>query len=79
MSDDAVEFHEIVEDGGQVRVDLTTTIKRSSIAACPFVIMVPEHYQENGTCKCDCAVERARMVEEWDYTIEDFVKVGIEP
>lgn len=78
MSDDSTEFYEIIEDGGQVRVDLTRTIKRSSFIACPFHIMVPEHYRDDGTCKCNDAAERARMVEEWDYTIEDFIEKGVE-
>jgi hypothetical protein len=75
MSYEEIEIYEIGEGG---RVTTTRTIKRSSIAACPFLIMVPEHYREDGTCKCNCAVERARMVEEWDYTAEDFKAAGIE-
>ena len=78
MTDGDVDFYEIVEDGGQVRVDLTNTIKRASILACPFLIMESLHYREDGSCKCNCAEERARMVKEWEYTIEDFQRVGIE-
>lgn len=76
MTDD-IEFTTIVEDGGQASFH-TRTLSRSAIAKCPFTIMVPEHYREDGSCKCNCAQERAYMVEELDYTIEDFIKAGIE-
>jgi hypothetical protein len=51
----------------------------ASIKMCPFVIMAPEHYRSDGTCKCNCAVERARMIREWDYTLEDFQREGLVP
>jgi hypothetical protein len=51
----------------------------ASIKACPFVIIEPSHYRSDGTCKCNCAVERARMAREWEYTIEDFQRVGLVP
>lgn len=28
-------------------------IPRSAIAACPQYILVPEHYREDYTCRCD--------------------------
>lgn len=47
-------------------------IKQSDISKCPFVILVPEHYRADGSCKCDDADERKRMIEEWDYTEKMF-------
>lgn len=53
------------------------TILQSQILKCPFVIMDPDHYRPDGTCKCNCAEERRRMMSEWDYTIEDFQRAGV--
>lgn len=62
---------------GSMRYDVVHP--QAAVLKCPFLIMVPEHFRSDGTCKCDCAVERARMVAEWEYTLEDFQRVGIEP
>lgn len=47
-------------------------ILQSNIMACPHVIMVPEHYREDGTCKCDDPNEQAMMIREWGYSPSDF-------
>jgi len=52
-------------------------IKQSDIGRCPFVIMVAEHYREDGTCKCDDPVERERMIREWEYKPEDFKNIPL--
>lgn len=52
---------------GQIRM-----LKQSDIMKCPHVIMLPSHYREDGTCKCDDPEERKMMIAEWDYTEDDF-------
>lgn len=70
-----IEFGELHPDGSYTHIH---TLTNEQIGACPFVIFDPSHYREDGTCKCDCATERARMVEEWEYTLDDFREAGIE-
>lgn len=48
------------------------TIRQADMLACPHVIMVPSHYREDGSCKCDDPQERAMMIREWEYTEADF-------
>lgn len=52
-------------------------IKQTDIQRCPFVIMVPEHYREDGSCKCNDPAERERMKLEWEYTDQDFREAGL--
>ena len=47
-------------------------IQQSAIMRCPFVIIVADHYREDGSCKCDDAGERAMMISEWEYSESDF-------
>lgn len=54
----------------------TREIAQSDIMRCPFLIMVPEHYREDGSCKCDDPDERAMMIREWGYTAADFRRCG---
>lgn len=49
-------------------------IKQSTIANCPFFILVPDHYREDGSCKCDDPEYRKMMIKEWGYKKADFVK-----
>lgn len=70
------EFAEIDESGV---VSHVRTISQEAIGRCPFLIMVPEHYRPDESCKCNCPNERARMIREWDYTEEDFRRVGVTP
>jgi hypothetical protein len=56
---------ELVE--GEVRL-----IKQSDIQKCPWSIMVPEHYREDGSCKCNDPEHRAMMIREWGYSEGDF-------
>lgn len=44
------------------------TLRVSDVRACPWLIMVPEHYREDGSCRCDDP-DHVEMVEagyEWD-------------
>lgn len=52
-------------------------MRQSDIAKCPFYILVPEHYREDGTCKCNDAEERAKMIREWGYSPEDFKDIPL--
>lgn len=73
MSEDGVTFEEMGRDGELRNVRV---IKRSDIGACPHIIMVPSHYRDDGSCKCDDPAEQAMMIREWDYTPADFEKGG---
>ena len=53
------------------------TLAQSDIAACPFVIFVAEHYRPDGSCKCDDADERVKMISEWGYTADDFAAIPL--
>lgn len=48
------------------------SLKQSAVRACPFFILVPEHYREDGSCRCDDPEHRKLMIAEWGYTEEDF-------
>lgn len=60
---DGIHFGTLHEDG---TVSDERTIARSAIAACPHTIFAPEHYREDGSCRCDDA-DDANMAE-WGYT-----------
>jgi hypothetical protein len=57
------EFGELKSDGSYRHIK---TIDQASIAACPHFIMVPEHYREDESCRCDDE-SHSEMVE-WGYT-----------
>lgn len=61
-----VAFTKLKPDGtmGEVR-----TIKQSDIARCPHVIIMAEHYREDGTCKCNDKNET--VMREWGYKWKD--------
>ena len=43
-------------------------IKQSDILRCPKVILLPEHYREDGSCRCDewgCEWERGCINPKW--------------
>lgn len=52
-------------------------IKQSDLAKCPFVIFNADHYRADGSCKCDDAAERARMIREWGYRKKDFKDIPL--
>lgn len=41
------------------------TIKKSAMQACPHFIMVPEHYSDDDTCRCDDAGHKEMKM--WGY------------
>lgn len=58
-----VKFGTLHEDG---TVSDMREIKQASIVACPFFIMMFEHYREDGSCRCDDP-EHTEMAT-WGYT-----------
>lgn len=47
-------------------------LKHSDLRKCRFFIFLPSHYRADGSCKCDDAEERARLIQEADYQPSDF-------
>lgn len=76
---DACECGHEVEFGTLTRtgVENVRMIRQSAIAACPFVIFMPDHYRSDGSCKCDDADEREKMIAEWEYCEEDFADIPL--
>lgn len=68
-SPSSVQFGTLQPDGSLVNV---RTIKHSDIGKCPHVILVPDHYREDGSCKCDDAEHRKMMIKKWGYTESSF-------
>lgn len=64
-----IQFGTLHPDGSLTNVRY---IKQSAIAACPHVIMVPEHYRTDASCKCDDPREQAMMIRKWGYSRADF-------
>jgi len=48
---DHVEFGTLTPEG----VTNVHYISRAALLACPRVMLVPEHYRDDGTCRCDVA------------------------
>jgi hypothetical protein len=49
---------------GQIR-----TMKHSDFAKCEHVILLPSHYRDDGTCKCDDPNEK--QMKKWGYRWKD--------
>ncbi len=56
-------FGKLGPDG---RLTSIRIIKQSDMLKCPHCIMVPEHYRDDGTCKCDDPT--ATVMADWGYT-----------
>lgn len=66
----------MTHDDSQIKISY---MKQSDMLKCPFAIMMPEHYNADGTCKCnDEAHRRDVMIAEWEYTEQDFIGAGIQ-
>ncbi len=50
MEEHKITFGTLSPDGSLTDIRL---IKQSDVGRCPHVILVPEHYREDGSCKCD--------------------------
>jgi hypothetical protein len=62
------EFGKLSPDG----YEHVGTLDQSAMLKCPFFIIEFEHYRTDGTCKCDDPAEQARLIREYDYTLESF-------
>ncbi len=69
MSENEIKFGTLHPDGRETNVRY---IRQSDIGACPHIIFSQEHYRPDGSCKCDDAKERAKMIREWGYKASDF-------
>ena len=47
-------------------------ISLADIQRCRFSIIVPEHYRDDGSCKCNDAEHRKMMIRDWEYSRKDF-------
>ena len=57
-----VTFGTLTPEGALINVRL---IKQSDICRCPHYIVVPGHYRDDGTCRCD---DKAHTeMREWGY------------
>lgn len=52
-------------------------IRQSDMLKCPFAIVMPEHYRNDGTCKCDDPDHREMMIHDWDYSRDDFKDIPL--
>jgi len=69
VSDHKIQFGTLHPDGGLTNVRY---IRQDDVKRCPHLILVPEHYRTDGSCKCDDPEEQAMMVREWGYSELDF-------
>lgn len=72
--DNTIEFGTLTAEGKLTNV---RHIHQASITACPFYIMVSEHYRDDGTCKCDDPEHRKMMKKNWGYKDKDFKEAGL--
>lgn len=49
MADDDIQFGDLGPEG----LTNVRTIRQSDVQACPHFILVPEHYRDDGSCRCD--------------------------
>lgn len=57
-------------------------ITHRNLLGCTFAIIAPEHYREDGTCKCDDPEHRAMMCKStkaggWGYREKDFANIPL--
>lgn len=57
-------------------------LKQSDMRKCPFSIMLPSHYRDDGSCKCDDPEERKKMIGpeskgKWGYKQSDFKNIPL--
>lgn len=60
------EFGKLNPDGTYEHI---RTLPQAAMQACPWLIMIPEHYREDGTCRCDDP-EHTEL-EDWGYFWND--------
>lgn len=57
------EFGELHPDGS---VTNARTIKQADLTKCPHFILMPDHYRDDGSCRCDDPAHTD--MQEWGYT-----------
>ena len=69
MTPSGVQFGTLHPDGSLTGV---RTIAHATIRACRFLILVADHYREDGSCRCDDPAHRKTMITEWGYKRASF-------
>jgi len=69
-----VMFGTLRSDGSVVDI---RKMPQSTFSNCPFFIMMPEHYREDGSCRCNDPEYRKKVMKGWGYTKRDFVRAEI--
>ena len=72
-----IRFSTMVLVDGQLIETEVREIDQARLLECPFFIMVSEHYNGDGSCKCREASEQRKMLRDWGYTRRDFKRAGI--
>ena len=44
-------------------------LRQHDMLKCPYVIMMPEHYRSDGSCRCDDPAHS--LMKEWGYTWDE--------
>ena len=73
MSDEhRIQFGTLSPDGTLTNIRM---IKQSSIMACPHMIIVPEHYNDDESCKCldESNADMASWGYKWSKTKKQWV------
>jgi hypothetical protein len=70
-SEHKIKFGTLHENGTVIEI---RQIKQIDIGRCPQCILEPNHYREDGSCKCDDPEEQKMMIREWGYKRADFKK-----
>jgi hypothetical protein len=67
-------FSTVTPDGrGGLVESNVRVLNQSDMVRCPHVIMMPDHYREDGTCKCNDPNEK--VMREWGYRWDKKAKV----
>jgi hypothetical protein len=74
-SADSVMFGKLNPSGQLTNV---RNISREDIGKCKFFILSPDHYRDDGSCKCNDREHRAMMIRDWGYTEEHFEGIPLE-
>jgi hypothetical protein len=52
-----------------LRTGRVRTMKRSDLAKCPHLIILPSHYRDDGSCRCND--RKHTEMKEWGYKWKD--------
>lgn len=83
-SESTIRFASVGLAGDKLVESNVRLIKHSDIARCRFSILVPEHYRNDGSCKCDDPEHRRMMCKSeedggWGYSEWDFAGIPLRP